>query len=72
MANHPIPPLPLTVIGLEPDLASTYWLPRLPGGLGYYIGLTGVNLRPDDLMYSGLATHYIPSDRLVVVVGSGW
>ena len=36
----------------------------MKGGLGNYIALTGQRLRADDLLYAGLATHYVPSDKL--------
>eukprot|EP00816_Leptocylindrus_hargravesii_P003020 CAMPEP_0196819880 /NCGR_PEP_ID=MMETSP1362-20130617/72683_1 /TAXON_ID=163516 /ORGANISM="Leptocylindrus danicus, Strain CCMP1856" /LENGTH=431 /DNA_ID=CAMNT_0042198529 /DNA_START=123 /DNA_END=1418 /DNA_ORIENTATION=+ len=56
--------MPETGIGLFPDVGSMYWLPRLEGGLGTYIALTGARLKADDLMYAGLATHYVPSSKL--------
>ncbi len=56
--------MPETNIGFFPDVGGTYFLPRLRGGLGAYIGLTGARLRPDDLMYGGIATHYIKSERI--------
>lgn len=52
-------------IGLFPDVGGTYWLPRLPGGLGYYLGLTGARLNAADLLYAGVATHVVPSDKCV-------
>jgi len=56
--------MPETAIGLFPDVGGTYWLPRLPGGIGTYLALTGAQLKPDDLIYLGLATHFIPSEEL--------
>jgi len=56
--------MPETGIGFFPDVGSTYWLPRLSGGLGNYIALTGARLKASDLMYAGIATHYVPSERL--------
>lgn len=57
--------MPEVGIGLFPDVGSTFFLPRLSlGGLGEYIALTGSNLYADDLMYAGLATHYVPSERI--------
>jgi enoyl-CoA hydratase/carnithine racemase len=46
-------------------VGGTYWLPRLPGGLGPYLGLTGARLNAADLLYAGLATHVVPSDKCV-------
>jgi len=56
--------MPETNIGLFPDVGASYFLSRLPGGLGAYIGLTGARLGAADLMYTGLATHFLPSDKL--------
>ena len=55
---------PETAIGLFPDVGGMWWLSRMKGGLGNYIALTGQRLRADDLLYAGLATHYVPSDKL--------
>ena len=55
---------PETAIGLFPDVGGMWWLSRMKGGLGNYIALTGQRLKADDLLYAGLATHYVPSVRL--------
>ena len=47
------------------DVGSLYWIPRLTkGGIGLYLALTGARLKADDLLYSGIATHYVPSAKL--------
>ncbi len=56
--------LPETQIGLFPDVGSAHFLPRLPGALGLYLGLTGVRLKAADALYAGLADHYVESARL--------
>jgi enoyl-CoA hydratase len=56
--------MPETGIGFFPDVGATYVLPRLGGGLGLYLGLTGVRLRAADCLQAGLATHYVPAGRL--------
>ena len=56
--------MPETGIGLFPDVGGTYFLPRLHGGLGYWLGITGARLKSDDVLAAGLATHYITSDKL--------
>ena len=50
--------MPETGIGLFPDVGGSYFLPRLPGRLGMYLGLTGQRLKAPDCLYSGLATHH--------------
>lgn len=55
--------MPESGIGLVPDVGGTYFLPRLPGKIGMYMGLTGARLKAADCYYTGLATHYIPTAR---------
>jgi enoyl-CoA hydratase/carnithine racemase len=57
--------MPETAIGFFPDVGSLWWMPRLlMPGTARYLALTGARLNAPDLLYSGLATHYIPSARL--------
>ncbi|KAI5055405.1 hypothetical protein GOP47_0028926 [Adiantum capillus-veneris] len=56
--------MPETGLGLHPDVGASYFLSRLPGHLGEYIGLTGARLDGAELLAVGLATHYVPSERL--------
>ena len=55
--------MPETGIGLFPDVGGTWFLPRLPGETGLYLGLTGTRIRTGDAVALGLATHYVPSNR---------
>jgi enoyl-CoA hydratase/carnithine racemase len=51
--------MPETAIGLFPDVGGSYFLSRLPGKLGLYLGLVGPTLRAADALYCGLADLYI-------------
>lgn len=48
-------------IGFFPDVGATYVLPRLPGKIGMWIGLTGLRVNAEDGVYCGLATHRVAS-----------
>ncbi|KAF5093826.1 hypothetical protein D0Z03_002277 [Geotrichum reessii] len=56
--------MPETDIGFFPDVGGTYFLSRLDGEIGTYLALTSARLRGYDVVSAGIATHYIPSDRL--------
>ncbi|KAG1151593.1 hypothetical protein G6F37_003038 [Rhizopus arrhizus] len=56
--------MPETAIGFLPEVGGSFFLSRLDGQLGVYLGLTGKRLKGVDVLYAGIATHYIPSSRL--------
>ncbi len=56
--------MPETAIAMFPDVGATYVLPRLPGALGLYLGLTGYRLSGADAVHAGIATHFVPKERL--------
>ncbi|MGE4063996.1 MAG: enoyl-CoA hydratase/isomerase family protein [Rhodospirillaceae bacterium] len=56
--------MPETGIGLFPDVGGGYFLPRLPGWAGMYLGLTGKRLKGADCVSLGLAEALVPHDRL--------
>jgi enoyl-CoA hydratase len=55
--------MPEVGIGFFPDVGATHFLPRLPGRIGAYLGLTGARASAGDAVALGLATHYVPSSR---------
>jgi len=66
--------MPETGIGLFPDVGGTFFLPRLPHRLGYWLGLSGDRLKAGDAVFAGVATHYVPSDKhdeLVALLAQG-
>lgn len=56
--------MPETAIGLFPDVGGSYFLSRLKGKLGVYLGLTGHRLKGIDVLLAGIATHFVPSEKL--------
>lgn len=56
--------MPEVAIGYFPDVGGSYFLPRIPGELGVYLGVTGVQIGAADALYCGLANWYLPSDAL--------
>jgi enoyl-CoA hydratase len=59
--------MPETAIGFFPDIGASYFLSRLPGELGTYLGLTGARIGAADTIYTGLATHFVPARRLAEI-----
>jgi len=56
--------MPETGIGFFPDVGGSYFLPRLPNHLGYWLGLTGAKLKGEDLVRAGVATHFVKQSKL--------
>lgn len=56
--------MPESGIGLFPDVGGGWYLSRLKGRLGQYLALTGARLDGADCLWAGLATHYLPSEKL--------
>lgn len=62
--------MPETGIGLFPDVGGTFFLPRCPGEVGMYLGLTGSRLDVTDAKYAGIATHVVPAPEHENLVGA--
>jgi enoyl-CoA hydratase len=60
--------MPETGIGLFPDVGGTYFLPRLPGRIGMWLGLTGSRLKGQDVVRAGVCDLFIESSRLPELV----
>lgn len=56
--------MPEGTIGLFPDVGGGWHLSRLPGQIGKYLALSAARIDGADCLAVGLATHYIPSERL--------
>ncbi|KAF2302220.1 hypothetical protein GH714_033769 [Hevea brasiliensis] len=55
---------PEASIGFHTDCSFSYILSHLPGHLGEYLALTGARLNGKELVVAGLATHFVPSEKL--------
>ncbi|SFP98197.1 enoyl-CoA hydratase/isomerase family protein [Pseudomonas borbori] len=56
--------MPEVAIGFYPDVAGSYFLPRLPGELGIYLGVSGLQVRAADALYAQLADWCLPSEQI--------
>jgi enoyl-CoA hydratase/carnithine racemase len=57
--------MPEVGIGFFPDVGASYFLSRLRGGLGVYLGLTGVQLGAADALYAKLADVQLDDAGLI-------
>lgn len=51
--------MPEIAIGLFPDVGGSWFLPRMPGRSGLFLGLTGAPLNASDALFTGLADYAI-------------
>ena len=66
-SEHAVFAMPETGIALFPDVGATYLLPRLPGALGMFLGLTGTRITGADAVHAGLATHFVPRAEMAAL-----
>lgn len=55
---------PEASIGFHTDCGFSYMLSHLPGHLGEFLALTGARLNGKELVAAGLATHFVPSEKM--------
>jgi enoyl-CoA hydratase len=60
--------MPETGIGFFPDVGGTYFLPRLSGNFGFYLGLTGTRIGCDECVHLGLATHKVANSDFPSII----
>lgn len=60
--------MPEISIGLFPDVGASWFLSRIPGRIGRYLGLTGARLSPADTLFAGLADLPIRHERKSQVI----
>ena len=55
--------MPEISIGLYPDVGASWFLSRLPGKLGLFLGLTGAHINGRDALDLGLADRFLRDDQ---------
>lgn len=53
--------MPEITIGLFPDVGGTWFLNRMPGSSGMFLGLTGAAINAADAIYTRLADVFVPA-----------
>ena len=64
VTEHTRMAMPEVHIGLFPDVGGSYFLSRVPGHIGTYLGVTGETIGAADALYAGLADVFIPTEQL--------
>jgi len=64
VTEHALLAMPETALGFIPDVGASYFLNKLPPGVGMWLGLTGARLDAAGALASGLATQMTRRDRL--------
>lgn len=53
--------MPEISIGLFPDVGGTWFLNKMPGNSGLFLGLTGASINASDALFTGLADYFLAS-----------
>ncbi|MBC3434456.1 enoyl-CoA hydratase/isomerase family protein [Pseudomonas sp. BW16M2] len=59
--------MPEVGIGYFPDVGGSYFLPRVPGEQGIYLGVSGSQIKAADALHCGLADWYVDSEKLAAL-----
>lgn len=59
--------MPEVNIGLFPDVGGGYFLSRIAGEIGTYLGVTGEIIGAADALYAGLADVFVPAAELAAL-----
>jgi enoyl-CoA hydratase/carnithine racemase len=60
--------MPEITIGLFPDVGGSFFLNRMPGRSGLFLGLTGAQCNAGDVLFLGLADRYIANAQRAEVL----
>ncbi|MBY5970497.1 enoyl-CoA hydratase/isomerase family protein [Halomonas denitrificans] len=55
--------MPEVTIGLYPDIGASWFLNKMPPGVGLYLGLTGASINARDALDLGMADRFVPRER---------
>ena len=59
--------MPEVAIGYFPDVGGSYFLSRVPGELGTYLGVSGAQIQAAGALYCGLADWFLESDKIAAL-----
>lgn len=59
--------MPEISIGLFPDVGGSFFLNRMPGRVGLYLGLTGTRFDGGDALYTKMADHFVPREAFTTL-----
>ncbi|MCK7596301.1 enoyl-CoA hydratase/isomerase family protein [Microbulbifer sp. CAU 1566] len=62
--------MPEITIGLFPDVGGSWFLNRMPGRIGLFLGLTGAQFNGADAIYTGMADRLVASGSKDAVFGA--
>ncbi|NMT63078.1 enoyl-CoA hydratase/isomerase family protein [Marinobacter orientalis] len=62
VTEHSRVAMPEVSIGLYPDVGAGWFLNRMPGRTGLFLGLTGAHMNAADAIFTGLADRFIRHD----------
>lgn len=62
--------MPEVTIGLYPDVGGSFFLNRMPGRTGIFLGLTGNPIYAADALFLGLADRFIDAAKLPQLISS--
>ncbi|OPX55371.1 Enoyl-CoA hydratase/carnithine racemase [Oceanospirillum multiglobuliferum] len=60
--------MPEISIGLYPDVGGSFFLNRMPGRTGLFLGLTGASINAADALFVGLGDRFVTHDRREAVI----
>ncbi|PVY70065.1 enoyl-CoA hydratase/isomerase-like protein [Tamilnaduibacter salinus] len=76
VTEHSTLAMPEVSIGLYPDVGAGWFLNRMPGDVGLFLGLTGARINGPDALFAGIADRFIRHDLkpgvIDALVGAEW